>query len=245
MKTSDKLLTLLLLLITFNCQAQGDEGKLEFGLGISPSISWITSNTKSVVGNGGGVNFGFGAKINYKLSDKYAFGFEVNMQNINSNIRLPDINIQPHNGGIIKSTDLSLNYKLRYLELPVMLKMHTQEKNKLSFYGEFGGVVGFLLNQKANISSTYFTRDNVNTKAPEEGDQFELINPTNSSIKYLYNVNSLRAGLIFGAGVQLHVLSNSRVDIGLRYNLGLSDFLDDDIWKATNSYLALNLGFFF
>ncbi|MDP1726334.1 MAG: porin family protein [Bacteroidota bacterium] len=243
MEKTSKIFTLLLIVITFKSSAQIIGEKLEFGLGLSPSVSWVTSNSKIIKSNGSEINWGFGARINYKLSEKYAFGFEVNLQNIASNIHFDLIDVKPQNGILTTSTDFNIDYRLRYVEVPCLLKMHTQNKNNLSFYGEFGFAPGFLLKQRADIRSPQLNLEDVNTGTPDDGDKFELQNADGS--KYTYAINSLRVGLVFGAGTQLYILNDSRVDLGLRYNMGLSDFLDESKWNAANSYLSLNAGFFF
>ncbi len=244
MEKTIKIFTLLLVIATLKCDAQIKGEKLEFGLGLSPSVSWVTSNSKMIKSNGTAINWGFGARINYKLSDKYAFGFEINLQNIASNIHFDLIDVKSQSGILTTSTDFNINYKLRYLEIPCLLKMHTQNKNKISFYGEFGFAPGFLLKQRADINSAQLKLDDVNTGSPDDGDKFELRNTLDGS-EYKYAINSLRAGLLFGAGTQLYILSDSRADIGLRYNMGLSDFLDESKWNAVNSYLSVHAGFFF
>lgn len=243
MEKTSKIFTLMFMIATVTCDAQIKGEKLEFGLGLSPSVSWVTSNSKIIKPNNAGVNWGFGARINYNLSEKYAFGFEINLQNIASNIHFDLIDVKPQNLPLATSTDFNIDYKLRYLEIPCLLKMHTQNKNNMSFYGEFGFALGFLLKQRADILSNQLKLENVNTGAPDDGDKFELQNADGT--KYTYAINSLRAGLVFGAGTQLYILNDSRLDLGLRYNMGLSDFLDESKWNASNSYLSVNAGFFF
>lgn len=244
MEKTSKIFTLMLMIAALNSDAQIKGEKLEFGLGLSPSVSWVTSNSKMIKPNNAGVNWGFGARINYNLSEKYAFGFEINLQNIASNIHFDLIGVKPQNLPLDTSTDFNIKYRLRYLEVPCLLKMRTQNKNNRSYYGEFGIALGFLLKQRADISSLQLNLEDVNTGAPDDGDKFELQNSLDGS-KYNYAINSLRAGLVFGAGTQLYILNDSRLDLGLRYNMGLSDFLDESKWSATNSYLSVNAGFFF
>ena len=71
-------LSLVLLALTKLTSAQVEGEKLEFGLGLNPCLSWMKPSMKIFESGGSTFAFGFGAKINYRLSPKYALGFEVN-----------------------------------------------------------------------------------------------------------------------------------------------------------------------
>ncbi|MDZ4667158.1 MAG: porin family protein [bacterium] len=235
---------IVLLLMGKLSLAQNEVSKLEFGLGISPAMSWVNPSTKVVGRDGGSLNFGFGARINYKLSDKYAIGFEVNLQNLGAKTHMDKV-ITERDGIILPSNNFNLNYQLRYLEIPVVLKMHTELKGKTSYFGEFGGNIGWLLNQIADIKSDVFSIDKVNTELPEDGDKFKLYNPENANSEYLIQLNKINLGLIFGGGIQLHLDNNSKVELGLRYRWGITDIYKEDKWKGNNHAIALNIGFIF
>lgn len=225
-----------------NAQDSGD--KLEFGLGISPALSWVNPSTKMVKSGGTALKFGFGARLNFMLSSKYALGFEFNLQNWGAKTHFDKINVE-HNGVTKTSNDFNIDYKLRYMEIPVLLKMRTETKNHLAYYGEFGGNIGWLLSQLADIDSEDLSLEQVNTKNPEDGDEFKLFNADNGTTEYDYEINSLKLGLIFGGGVHYHLDNNSKIEMGLRYHLGLTDIYNEDKWQATNHAIALNLAFIF
>jgi hypothetical protein len=241
-----RIILVFCILITFTQQllAQDLDGKLEFGLGISPALSWVNSKTKMVNSGGTSINFGFGARVNYKFSEKYALAFELNLQNLGAKTQFDRINVK-YNNTVKTSDDFSLNYNLKYIEVPVMMKMRTETKNKISYFGEFGTNLGWLLNQLADVDSKELSLGKVNTRNPEVGDEFVLINADNVTTEYDYSLNRLKLGMIFGGGVHLHSDINAIVEIGLRYHVGLTDIYKEDKWEGTNQAIAINLGFIF
>jgi opacity protein-like surface antigen len=237
-------LSLVFLTLNKFCTAQVEGEKLEFGLGITPCYSWMKPSTKIFKSGGSSFAFGFGAKINYNLSQKYALGFEVNFQNININTQYNRIDVEYKN--VTKtSSDFNMNYQIKYLDIPIMLKMKTAPKNNLAYYGEFGGSFGLLVNQLADVQSNELNLAQVNTKEPEENDKFILRNSDNNSTVYKTNINSFKVGLIFGGGVQYYLTNGSRIEVGLRYNLGLTDIYNDNKLEGNNHCFGLNLGFIF
>ncbi len=246
MKKIRPLLILNFLFLNLVSTAKIDPQKLEFGLGVSPCFGWAHSNSKYIQSNGLGLNFGFGAKINYALGDKYGIGMEVNLQNVSTKIHFGRIDVVKPNGiDTLHSSNFEMAYAFQYIEIPIMLKMRTEENNDLRYYGEFGAAINILLNQKADITSNGFSLTGVNTQNPEDGDHFKLLNTDNINTSYSYKVSPFRLGLVLGGGVQYLIKNNSRIDLGLRYNAGLTDILGDSKLQLNNSYLSLNIGFIF
>ncbi len=235
---------LLILGLSAKANTPFDGEKLEFGLGITPCMSWMNPSTKILVGGKSSLKFGFGAKINYHMSEKYALGFEINLQNLSAHTHLNAVAVDFKNT-IKNSAGFHMDYQLRYLDIPIMLKMNTIPNKNLAFYGEFGGNLGILLNQLADIQSDVLNLSQVNMEAPEEGDNFTLRNIDNINTQYDYSLNKFRAGLIFGAGVHYHLGNESKCEIGIRYNLGLSDLYNESKWNGSSQSIGLNIGFIF
>jgi hypothetical protein len=230
--------------MTLNSFAQNSDDKIEFGLGITPCVAWIKPNTKFITSGGTGLTFGFGARVNKIISEKYAIGLEFNLQNISAKTHFDKIDVEYKNTKTT-SNDFNINYNLRYIDIPILLKMNTSPKEALSYYGEFGGIFGILLNQKADIVSNELNLTEVNTKSPEDIDKFSLTNSDNPNTVYNINTNIFRIGMAFGGGIQIHLDNGSRVNLGLRYNLGLTDIFDDNKLDATSQNLGINMGFIF
>lgn len=117
-------------------------------------------------------------------------------------------------------------YKLQYLEVPMTLKLKSDLMEGKRFYGQFGLNTGINIGSKQDIMFTNATTPD--QKNADIGDQ----------------VNIFRAGLILGGGAEWKMGENMNLLTGLSYSNGFTDVFDGEA-KATNSYIALNLGIFF
>lgn len=231
----------ILLLFASNLMAQ--DNKIEFGLGTTPFISWISPSNKAISNGGASPSFGFGAKVNYNIGPKYALGFEINLQNIGAQIKADNVVIKHHNT-IDTLSNFNVSYNLQYIDIPFFIKMHTVREENRSFYGEFGASLGFLLKQRGDVNSNKYNKEDINFSEPGEEDMFELKSTKNND-SYDIKANNMRAGLMFGAGVNFHLQNSSRVELGLRYHMGLTDLLVEDKWTANSHGIGLNIGFIF
>ena len=59
------------------------------------------------------------------------------------------------------------------------------------------------------------------------------------------DVSVLRFSMIMGAGVEYKISGNTMLNIGLRFDNGLNDFLRDKAAIGRSNFMALNLGLFF
>jgi len=225
-----------------------DESMYEFGLRIAPQISWSSPDSKSLENGGSSLDWNYGFHVAKKFTSRYAIAFEVNIINMTSKIKFTDsltIFSQKLPNGNSSTNDLAINYNLRYLQIPIIFKMYTDEfKNKWRVYGEFGVGLSFLLRSKADVSSNILKLDNVDVDNPDEADKF-YINKNQFDKNYSTKVNFLRPSFIVGGGVLYDLFGNSKAYIGLRYDGGLVDYMDADKWTANNSFTDLNLGIIF
>jgi hypothetical protein len=225
-----------------------DELRYEFGLRIAPQISWSSPDSKSLENGGSSLDWNYGFHVAKKFTSRYAIAFEVNAINMTSKIKFTDsltIFSQKLANGNSSTNDLAINYNLRYLQIPIIFKMYTDEfKNKWRVYGEFGVGLSFLLRSKADVSSNILKLENVDVDNPDEADKF-YINKNQFDKNYSTKVNFLRPSFIVGGGVLYDLFGNSKAYVGLRYDGGLVDYMDADKWTANNSFTDLNLGIIF
>lgn len=225
-----------------------DESRYEFGLRIAPQISWSTPDSKSITDGGISLDWNYGFHVAKKFTSRYAIGLEVNVINMASKIKITDpvtVYSTKITGGSAVTSDMSLDYSLRYLEIPILFKMTTDPiKDKLRAYGEFGVGMSILLKSKLDVSSSVLKLDNVDVDNPDDIDKFYL-NQNSFSKNYSQQVNSFRPSFIIGGGMTYDLFGNTKAYAGLRYDGGLADYLDADKWIANNSFSSLNIGIIF
>lgn len=214
MKT--RLLLLAVFLAPLFANAQYSEGnKTQLGFTTSPTFGWFTfpsGQTPVIESDGMRTGFSYGVLADIPFSDNYYFSTALTVSTLNAKATEPGI-----------STSV---YKLQYMEVPLTLKLKSNEIESRRFYGQFGLNTGINIGSKQDIMYT-------NSSTPDEKGK---------DIGNL--INSFRAGLLLGGGAEWKMGENMNLLTGLSYSNGFSDVFDGDA-KAKNSYIALNLGIFF
>ena len=140
----------------------------------------------------------------------------------------------PDNISDLQSAEITRTYKLQYVEIPLTIKMHTQEIGYLTYYGRFGAGLGINVRSKAKDSYTSGS---------------DLLTIDRDNIKS--ETRLFKGSLIVGLGAEYSLGGRTSAIIGLTYNNGFSNVL-----KGTNqviqkkpsalaNYVELTLGIMF
>lgn len=216
-------------------QLVAQEKAFQFGFKLGPSIAWIKPTSDGYERNGvkAGFNWGFMADVN--VMENYAIhsGFNV--------IYLNGAYSYPHKMKLEGASDFTTGtmnrvLHLKYIEIPAVMRMKTDEVNEFTFYGEAGFGLGFCTGAKAD--DTFI--DNQGTSTVKEG-----VN-VNKQVKYS------RFAMILGAGAYYNIGGSSKLTAGIRFNNNLFDILKDQNTvdpkiehKGIANFLELQLGFLF
>jgi hypothetical protein len=118
----------VLMLFSFTMKAQDKAKPFNFSFRMGPNLSWMKSNSEAVNKDGSILGFSWGALCEFPIQNNYAFvsGFNINFAG-------GKIDYQ----GLKQGTPVLINerYSLKYLEMPLMLKIKTNEVNGILFYG--------------------------------------------------------------------------------------------------------------
>jgi len=197
-------------------------GNLRLGLTAAPTIGWLKSKSDTVLANGTHTGFSFGLISEFVLADNYAFatGFDVASIGAKSKYQRPSE---------VRYND----YNLKYVEIPLTLKMKTDQISYTSFYGKIGLGLGFNINAKSN--------ERVTDVAGKE-----ISNKKNLDIKK--EISFVRASFQIGGGAEIAVIGNTAFLIGFTFNNGLLNMFSNDNTNdknAINNYVAINVGILF
>jgi len=212
---------LIITFFTFNSFAQID--RFTFGLKFSPSISWLKSSTKGLDSEGSKLGFSYGIMTDFNFTDNYSFATGLDIT---------------YRGGVL-STVLNdslyrgtTTYRLQYIEIPLTLKMRTNEIGYFTYFGQFGLVPGINIRAKGDVEFSPTIAGFPNKATEDDIDLKDEINvPTLS--------------LLIALGTEYSLAGDTRLMIAFAFNNGFIDVLDNKSLKATSSYFALNLGVFF
>jgi opacity protein-like surface antigen len=209
-----KVLTVLIcsVFIFYNSSAQdsasasGSQSNLHFGLKLAPIISWTTAEIDGLENDGSSIGFAYGLMMDFHFTDNYAFSTGIELS---------------HRSGKSKSDSLSFKYKFQYIDLPIALKLSTNQIGYMKYFGKFGFLPG--INVKATVD-----------KDPGEKD-----------FKIGSEINTFNMGLIVGAGAEYNISGQTSLMIELLYNNGFIDIWKESGEQLKTNYFGINLGVYF
>ena len=216
----------LLLLIILLSQVTHAQRTNRLSFTVSPSINWLSSD-KQGVENGDvkmGFDYGVNADFYFDEESKYALSTGVLISSTGGNLSYyqgtDDINF----AGEIFESGTSFRYKLKYVEVPIAIKLKTSDFHRWSYWGQFGFSGAVNIQAKAESSDGTLTKKNIN-------DEINLFN----------------LALNVGVGSNFDLGGNNAITLGLIYKNGFVDVTSNNQFddKTTLNSLVLKLGLVF
>jgi hypothetical protein len=202
-----------------------------FGFKVAPAIGWLKTDTKGYSG-GSSLGFSWGFVSEFNFTENHCLATGINFVFNNSNIKYPDLRTINTLG---ETVQVDRKLRVKYLQVPLMLKMRTDEKNNMRFYGQFGLGTAFRLNAKAKDEYVAGSGPVINETENIDGQ-----------------ISFIRESLIVGLGIDYRISSGNTLSAGLTFDNGFTDILhsknnvDTSINpKGTTSFVELSLGLYF
>ena len=233
----NKPIALLAFVLTAATLTAQDDVGVRFGLKLSPNLSWAQPETKTVKSNGVGLRFTFGLMMELPIgsSGNYRFATGLNWNHMKTKWKTDfayyDAINEPQ-----KTRELETDVALQYVELPLTIKLMTNEIGYMRYFAVVGAGNAFNISAKANQVVPVY-----NTVAPTIVDKFEEQEDENVQD----DIALYKASLIVGAGAEYNFSGNTSLMFGITYNNGFTNILDIDGAKAKAHYVELSLGVFF
>ncbi len=227
-------LLLALLFIPFLSGAQ-QKNPVKLGLWVAPSINWIHTSTEGYSSDGirGSANLGLVTDFYFAKNYAISTGFSVLFPSGKLTYRevSPDYS---YLDSVPAFGTYHSTYKFIYFEIPIMVKMKTNNFGKWSFFGQVGFGTGFRV--KATAINDY-TGDN--------GEKREFT-PVIDNKTHL-----MRESILAGIGFEFHIDESTSLFAGANYSNSLNN-----VFKYTNlmtnqelqgvpNYVELRLGVLF
>ena len=220
-----KLTAIALFILTgFASQAQSNEG-LHFGLKITPSIAWLRTDTKGTESNGSKFGFCYGLITEFQFSDNYSFATGLDVTYRGGNLR----STEETNDNITKVVTIAESeMTLQYIELPITLKLKTNEIGYLTYYLQ-AGLAPAINTQTTTLATNSTVTSNVELDDEDIQD----------------NINNINLSMIIGGGIEYTLSGSTVLLVGVQFNNGLLDVSDDDNLKMNSNMLGLSVGILF
>lgn len=222
------LITILMAISLISLELKAQDFRL--GFKGHPLFSTIKPSTDFNNSVGTKIGFSYGVMCDYFIKDNYAISTEFGISSMGGKVEFSR-----------NDTTVNSNINIRYIEIPVALKLLTNDINdKMKIYGKFG--LGLSFRMKSTIDMEYKKGSVVNN---------------NDDIKNASTyIQPFNASLLIGAGVEYNLTENLDLVAGITYNNGLLDIMKSkSIYRLSNnsiksfdatlSYVALNIGLMF
>lgn len=181
-----------------------EEKNFRLGLSINPNIGWLRYNDGDAYETSSKIGFSYGLVADLGFAKNYYFSTGLLINSINSNVDI--------------KADEKKEIRLQYVDVPLTVKLKSDENTLGRYYGQFGFTAGFKVSGKEKIG------DN-SKKQDIEGDDI------------------FRLGLQLGGGMEWKLSDNLNLMTGLTFNNGFTRAIKDG--KPKTSFVALNVGVFF
>lgn len=217
-----------------NASASADS-KLRFGFKVAPSLAWLKPDVKNFESGGSKLGFIYGLMMDYNFAKNYAVGIGLEVSYRGGKIKYDyTYNASTNNPNSYSGDD---TYNIKYIELPLTIKMRTNEIGYMTYFGQFGFQPGFKISAK---------EDYTQVKTTPAGPA------TFSDTDVNADVSSVSISMLFALGLEYRISGNTAILVALQFSNGFTDILtgsnhDDSSTdlKAISNYFALNVGVFF
>jgi len=207
-----------------NAQDKEKPSLVQFGLKLGPNVGWFKPNSDNYSSEGSVVGFNWGFITEFNVAKNYAINTGFNVVYNNGKLKYP--HVHETDTGILQR-----KYNLQYLEIPICLKMRTNQIGYFTYYGKIGLGVNF--NVRAKAKDVFNVDPEVETDIKDE-------------------IVFMRESLIVGAGVLYSLGSETSLMFEIIFNNGFTDILkgnntaDPDIKQdAYSSFIEFNIGVIF
>ncbi|MBP9883905.1 MAG: PorT family protein [Chitinophagales bacterium] len=226
-----KKIIFIVLAIVYSLHASSQDTGVRFGLTVSPQISWMSSGDNGLEGNGSYVGFNYGLLVDVLIPTNYAFATGLLISYDGGKLTYTDSTQFNTFPGVTYPGGTSVDYRIQYLEIPLSMKLRTNQIGYITYFGQFGLQGGIELRSRADIE--YLNSG---------------INQTQSKVTFGKDVTPGNFGLLIGGGLEYELSGNTALLLALQFNNGFIDVTDnpkDYKTSSTLSHFRLQLGVYF
>ena len=227
------LIASLLVIFCFVTITYAQQKPFVFGFKAGPNLGWMKPDTKGYSYDGLKAGFSWGFTADFFLMENYSIATGFDVVFLNGGLEMPHMvsvdSVTTNKGTLVRK------YKLKYIQVPLTLKMRTNELGKFRIFGQIGLGTNFLIGAKADDEFTYGT----SLESEENLDVYD-------------DMKFMRESLIIGGGVEYALGGSTSIMASILFNNGFTDILkgnntvDQSLKnKAQANYISLEVGIVF
>ncbi|MFV0291568.1 MAG: porin family protein [Mangrovibacterium sp.] len=218
-------LSVLALFMARTSSAQTDRA-MSLSLNFNPTFNWLNVSGNDAEKSKVGMGFDYGINADFFINhnDRYAITTGLTISNINSKVNYkPDHAASINVAKFAENSSFSVDYRLKYIEVPVAFRLRTKQFDRFTGWGQFGLFTGWNFSAKASTSDNQLDDTNINK-----------------------DVRLFNMGMNVGVGCEYDLGESNAVSLGLVYKNGFMNVMKHDLGdKSTIKGLVLQVGFLF
>ncbi len=195
--------------------------KVSGGLHLGTNLCWLSVNNKKASPDGARLGFNFGAFVDFKLTDNFAFttGAGLLMNGGSVKYDIPTKFSWDDNDYTV-SSPARVTYKLQHIEIPFSIKGQTQEIGYVTYFARIGGNLSYAYSVRANIE------DAVAISAAGLADDM-------SDLNIKENINPFNIGWHVGGGIDYSLGGTTALTAELLFSQNFLTIARENITKDT------------
>jgi hypothetical protein len=229
-----KNLLLTLMILGFGCEAFAQDQavgpntrkKFKIGFNLSPSIDFFQTNTEGVDLDKVRAKFGYGLMAEYAFTNNYAiaFGLEHKMAGASLDFAADADARYLDQSDETEYRLLTRSHRLDYVNIPITLKLMTNEIGYFTYFGQFGVDLSILASSQARDQ-----RQTVMDTSIVVGVVSELFGSAGET-DFIGRYNQtmfINVKLRIGAGFEWNFSGNTALVVSVSYHNGFIDLMKD------------------
>ncbi|HQV74931.1 MAG TPA: porin family protein [Flavobacteriales bacterium] len=211
--------------------------KFRLGIKLAPNLSWIRADTKGVKSDGSKVGYTFGLMTEFPFgaNGNYRFATGLMLNNIGGKV-VESFAVDTL--GVTTSVENSSSVNLRYIDLPLTIKLMTNEIGYMRYFGQLGFDAGVNIRAKGDAQRITTSLNRTTDQKLTDVDFKNMVSP-------------VKLGLVIGAGFEYNFSGGTSAMVGVSYHSSFTKLLEKDFYenitggKTYADYIELCLGVYF
>jgi len=224
---------IVIAMISTSMMAQAKKWKI--ALHVDPNVSWIKPDNNNITAGNNKMNFGFGVAIDKMFTENYAIGTGFNV--INCGGQLSYFQGRASEAGSNTVAFIERSYKLKYAEIPITLKLRTNEIGYITYWAQVGIGLGINIKSKSDDVIDYKKLD-ITTLTDsiqrwvDTGSDVPDVSIEDADIAE--DIGIFRTSLIVAGGIEYNLSGDASIVAGVNFNNAFNNILNGNGVENSN-----------
>ncbi len=223
--------------LSASAQDEADFKKFKFGFNVAPNLSWMSPKTTDITNEGILLRGTYGLTADIMFSDRYAFGTGISVMGSGGQLSFfQEVTRTRDTGDEFFIASVDRKYRLKFVEIPLTIKLRTDEIGYITYWGQFGMGLGFATKALADETIKLRTQLIPDATVPDaatwiddgNGITIDKADIEEEGIDISGDIRPIRASLIVGAGIDYNLSGNTSLMFGISYNNGFTNVFRSD-----------------